>query len=306
MMQSEWESRFGLRTPIVNAPMGGAAGGRLATAVSAAGGLGMIGMGSSGTAEALRRELALVPAGVRVGIGMVDWVARRNPDLLDVAIEANPALLSVSFGTDFDWVARARTAGIPTVTQVADVADARIAHDAGVDVIVARGREGGGHGRPLRSRDELLTEVLAVTDRPVLAAGSISNAEDVRRVLAMGAVAAWVGTAFLLTTEALTTPGARRALLTATGEDTLLTTTFDQALGYAWPPDIPERVVANRFTARWNDPSRSFDQELAGAELRAAIARDDPAGQSVNAGTGVGELGGERSAAEVVAMLTPG
>ena len=303
-MQSAWAESFGLRTPVVNAPMGGAAGGRLAAAVSAAGGLGMIGMGSSGTAEALRRELALVPAGVRVGIGMVDWVARRNPDLLEVAIAARPALLSVSFGTDFDWVARARAAGVPTVTQVADVAEARVAHDAGVDIIVARGLEGGGHGRPLQSRDELLTEVLAVTDRPVLAAGAISNAEDVRRVLTVGAAAVWVGTAFLLTTEALTTPGARQALRTATGEDTLLTNVFDQAMGYAWPTEIPERVVANRFTARWHDPRQPFDRELAEAELRAATARDDPAEQSVNAGVGVGGLRDELSAAEVVAMLS--
>lgn len=305
MMQNQWRQAFGLRTPVVNAPMGGAAGGRLAAAVSAAGGLGMVGMGSAGTAEALRRELALVPAGVRVGIGMVDWVARRNPELLDLAIEASPALLSVSFGTEFDWVARAHAAGVPTVTQVADVTEARVAHDAGVDVLVARGLEGGGHGRPRQSRDELLAEVLAVTDRPVLAAGSISNADDVRRVLTLGAAAAWVGTAFLLATEALTTPGARQALVTADGRDTCLTTAFDRAAGYAWPPDIPERVIANRFTGRWAHPNQPFDQELAGAELRAAIARDDPDGQSVNAGLGVGHLRVEHSAAEVVAVLTP-
>ena len=289
-MQDDWKARLGVRVPVVNAPMGGAAGGRLAAAVSAAGGLGMIGMGSSGTAEALQRELALVPAGARVGVGMVDWVARRNPEMFDVAIDARPALLSVSFGSDFDWVARARAAGIPTVTQVADVAEARVAHDAGVDVLVARGLEGGGHGRPLRSRDELLVSVLSVTDRPVLA---------------VGAAAVWVGTAFLLTTEALTTPGARQALLAATGSDTVLTRVFDRALGYSWPPDIPERVLANRFTARWHDQPPPFDEELAGAELRAAITRDDPAEQSVNAGVGVGHLRDGLSAADVVAMLTP-
>lgn len=304
-MQDDWKAQLGLRVPVVNAPMGGAAGGRLAAAVSAAGGLGMIGMGSSGTAEALQRELALVPAGARVGIGMVDWVARGNPEMFDVAIDARPALLSVSFGSDFDWVARARAAGIPTVTQVADVAEARVAHDAGVDVLVARGLEGGGHGRPLSSRDELLVSVLSVTDRPVLAAGAISDAEDVRRVLALGAAAVWVGTAFLLATEALTTPGARQALLAATGSDTVLTRVFDRALGYSWPPDIPERVLANRFTARWHDQPPPFDEELAGAELRAAIARDDPAEQSVNAGVGVGHLRDGLSAADVVAMLTP-
>lgn len=297
--------QFGLRAPVVNAPMGGAAGGRLAAAVTSAGGLGMIGMGSSGNPEALQRELDLVPPGVRVGIGMVDWVARGNPGLLDLAIEARPVLLSVSFGTDFDWVPRAQAEGIATVTQVADATEARAAHDAGVDLLVARGLEGGGHGRPRQARDEVLAEVLAVTDRPVLAAGAISNADDVRHVLALGAAAAWVGTAFLLTAEALTTPGARQALLAATGTDTALTTAFDRALGYSWPPDIPERVLVNRFTTRWDDPERPFDQDLAGAELRAAIERDDPTEQSVNAGVGVGSLHTELSAAEVLARLCP-
>lgn len=304
-MRDNWRESLGLRAPLVNAPMGGAAGGRLAAAVSAAGGLGMIGMGSAGSCEVLQRELTLVPPQLRVGIGLVDWVTRRDPALLDLAIDARPVLLSVSFGTDFDWVPRAQAEGIPTVTQVADATEARAAHDAGLDLIVARGLEGGGHGRPRQSRDQLLAEVLAVTDRPVLAAGAISSADDVRHVLALGAAAAWVGTAFLVTAEALTTPGARQALLAATGDDTTLTRAFDRALGYSWPADIPERVLANRFTARWDDPQQSFDQDLAGAELRVAIARDDPAEQSVNAGMGVGHLRSEVSAADVVARLSP-
>lgn len=305
MVHDGWNA-LGLRVPVVNAPMGGAAGGRLAAAVSAAGGLGMIGMGSAGTCEALQRELALVPPRIRVGIGLVDWVIRRDPALLDIAIEARPALLSVSFGTDFDWVARARAAGIPTITQVADVAEARVAQNAGVDIIVARGLEGGGHGRPLRSRDELLTAVRAVTDRPVLAAGAISSADDVRRVLALGAAGAWVGTAFLATTEALTSPGSRRAVLAAGGDDTIVTSVFDRAAGFPWPTDIPERVLANRFTARWHDPAQPFDAARAAAELRQADQLDDPQDRCVNAGVGVGQIQAELSAAEVVAMLSRG
>ena len=116
MLSTTWSRDFGLRVPIVNAPMGGVAGGRLAAAVSAAGGLGMVGMGSDGSRAALKIQLQHVSG--RFGIGLVDWVMRSEAGLLDDALAAGPALLSVSFGTDLSWVARAHDAGIPTVTQV--------------------------------------------------------------------------------------------------------------------------------------------------------------------------------------------
>ena len=240
---------FDIRYPIVCAPMGGVAGGRLAAAVSKAGGLGMIGMGSAGSSEALQRELALVPQGIAIGIGLVDWVMRRSPDLLETAISAKPALLAVSFGEDFDWIDRAHDAGIRTAVQVHDIASAAHAHEAGADLLVARGLEGGGHGRPVRHRDQLLAEVLEATDRPVLAAGAIATAHDVEAALALGAAGVWVGTAFSACTEALSTPGHRRALFAASGEQTTLTSTFDWAGGYPWPAGIPERVISNRFLA---------------------------------------------------------
>ncbi|MER7797497.1 nitronate monooxygenase [Microbacterium sp. NPDC096154] len=291
---------FDVRIPILNAPMGGVAGGALAAAVSGAGGLGMIGMGSSGSVASLQRQLPLVPNGVRVGIGLVDWVVRREPGLLDLALDAKPVLLSVSFGDDFGWIARAHERGVLTAAQIFDAEGAARAHAAGADVIVARGREAGGHGRHLVDRDELLDAVLAATARPVLAAGAIATAADVRRVRERGASGAWVGTAFTACREALSSPAQRRALIEAGPEDTVLTSVFDRAAGYAWPADIPERVLANDFTRRW---SEEFDSEVAGRELAAANAADDPRGMSINAGLGVGELREERSAAEVLAAL---
>ncbi|WP_191498610.1 nitronate monooxygenase, partial [Mycobacterium simulans] len=144
MLSTEWSRAFGLRVPIVNAPMGGVAGGRLAAAVTAAGGLGMVGMGSTATRASLAEQLQHVSG--KFGIGLVDWVMRKEPGLFEDAVEARPALLSVSFGTDWEWVAKAHESGIATVTQVYDSLVARQAADAGVDILVARGAEGGGHG----------------------------------------------------------------------------------------------------------------------------------------------------------------
>ncbi len=232
----------------------------------------MVGMGSSATAEQLTGELAQLD-GQRFGIGLVHWVTQDRPDLFDVAVAARPALLSVSFGQDWDWVRRAHDAGLTVTTQVATVDAARRAVDVGVDVLVARGAEGGGHGEPTMGTLPLLAEVLDAVDVPVLAAGGISSPRAVAAVLAAGAGAAWVGTAFAACAEALTPRVARDALLAAEGEATELTTEYDVAAGYRWPETIPERVLR---------------------------------GSPVNAGQGVGLVRRQAGAAEVIRSLSEG
>ncbi|WP_422749822.1 NAD(P)H-dependent flavin oxidoreductase [Mycobacterium sp. WMMD1722] len=237
---------MGLDAPIVNAPMGSAAGGRLAAAVSRAGGLGMVGMGSSATDALLRDELRHIrDLGLPFGIGLVHWVMTAQPALLDTALAAGPALLSVSFGQDWSWIDRARAAGVRTVTQVADLTTARRAVEAGVDVLVARGAEGGGHGEPRIGTLALLADVLDAVAVPVLAAGGIASSRGLAAVLAAGASGAWIGTAFAACPEAITAPDARSALLAAAGSRTTLTREFDDAQGYPWPEALPERVLTD-------------------------------------------------------------
>ncbi|MCE5287721.1 MAG: nitronate monooxygenase [Nocardiaceae bacterium] len=295
------ESLLGLKYPVVCAPMGGVAGGRLAAAVTRAGGLGMIGMGSAGSSSALRRELEIVPAGTGIGIGLVDWVMRRSPDLLETALAAKPKLLAVSFGDNYDWIEQAHAAGIPVAVQVHDAGSAEQAHDAGADILVARGLEGGGHGRPVHQRQEALRQTLTATDRPVLAAGAIATAADVTDALEADAAGVWVGTAFSACLEALSSAAHRRALFAATGADTVLTSTFDWAGGFSWPSDIPERVISNDFVAQWN--TDHDDRSAAAEDLRRAVAADNESRICVNAGTGVGHLTEATSAAQVLMTL---
>ncbi|WP_396906396.1 NAD(P)H-dependent flavin oxidoreductase [Mycolicibacterium phlei] len=297
---------MGLTAPIVNAPMGGAAGGRLAAAVSAAGGLGMIGMGSSATAAALTAELPHVAGLDRpFGIGLVHWVTAAEPALLEAALAAGPALLAVSFGDDWAWVARAHDAGVPVAVQVADVTGARRAVDAGVDVVVARGAEGGGHGEPRMGTLPLLAEVLDAVDVPVLAAGGIGSARALAAVLAAGAAGAWLGTVFTTCTEALTPQAARAELLAASGEATVTTRVFDVALDYPWPAHLPERVLRNEFVDRFDGREDEIGAD-ARAELAAAIRVGDHRRAPVNAGQGVGMVRASRPAADVVAELCAG
>ncbi|HZC89232.1 MAG TPA: nitronate monooxygenase, partial [Mycobacterium sp.] len=84
MLSTPWSRGIGLRVPIVNAPMGGVAGGRLAAGVTAAGGLGMVGMGTAGSTSALQAELPYVTGSF--GIGLVDWVMRKESGLFDAAL----------------------------------------------------------------------------------------------------------------------------------------------------------------------------------------------------------------------------
>jgi nitronate monooxygenase len=296
---------MGLRVPIVNAPMGGVAGGRLAAAVSAAGGLGMVGMGSAGSTSSLKDELPHVRG--KFGIGLVDWVMRQEPQLLDAALAARPALLSVSFGTDLSWVGRAHDAGIAAATQVYDSADARRAQDAGIDVLVARGAEGGGHGDATIATLPLLDAVLDVARVPVLAAGGIASPRSLAAVLAAGASGAWLGTCLSATTEALTTDGARQALVAACETDTTSTRVFDIARGLPWPERFPSRVLRNDFVECWASREDALaDDAEAQAELAAAFAADDRRTAPVDAGQGVGMVTGVEPVGQVIERLCTG
>ncbi|CAG6877809.1 nitronate monooxygenase [Mycobacterium avium subsp. paratuberculosis] len=303
MLSTPWSAGFGLRVPIVNAPMGGVAGGRLAAAVTAAGGLGMVGMGSVATRRLLAEQLQYVDG--RFGIGLVDWVMRNEAGLLEDALAARPALLSVSFGTDWSWVAKAHDAGIPTVTQVYDSLGARQAVDAGVDILVARGPEGGGDGEVKLGLLPLLDAALDAVSVPVLAGGGVASARSLAAVLAAGASGAWVGTRLSACPEALTADGNRRALVEAAETDTAVTRAFDVAKGLPWPARFPSRVLANDFVERWTGREETLD---AGAceELAAAIAAGDCRVAPVDAGQGVGMIRNDATVAEVIDEMCSG
>ena len=278
---------MGLRVPIVNAPMGGVAGGRLAAAVTAAGGLGMVGMGTAGSTSALQAELPYVTGSF--GIGLVDWVMRKESGLFDAALAAGPVLISVSFGSDLSWVSRVHDAGIAAATQVYNSVEAQRAEDGGIDLLVARGSEGGGHGDATIGTLPLLDAVLDAVSLPVLAAGGIASARSLAAVLAAGASGAWLGTCLSASLEALTSDAGRRALVAARETDTASTRVFDIVRRLPWSERFPSRVLRNDFVARWSGHEDALaDDPHAPTELAAAIAADDRRTAPVDAGQGVG------------------
>src|SRR5204863_92166 len=133
------------------------------------------------------------------------------------------------------FVGPLRDAGIVVATQVCTVDEALRAVAAGVDLLVARGSEGGGHGRDDVATLPLLQAVLDVVDVPVLAAGGVGTARGLAAVLAAGAEGAWVGTAFLGCHEVAWSKARKQKVLAAGLSDTVYTRVFDIGLGAPWP-----------------------------------------------------------------------
>src|SRR4051794_30055832 len=114
---------LGIEHPILLAPMGSAAGGRLAAAVTNAGGLGMIGSGYANT-ETIGQELAEA-GNISVGIGFIVWALERNPAALEMALEARPAAIMLSFGDPTPFTGRIKEAGCRIICQVQTLAQAK-------------------------------------------------------------------------------------------------------------------------------------------------------------------------------------
>src|ERR1700744_4754027 len=305
MLSTPWSLAMGLRVPIVTAPMGGVAGGRLAAGVSAAGGLGMVGMGTAGSTSSLHAELPYVTK--TFGIGLVDWGMRKEVGLFEAALAAPPVLISGSFGTDLSWVSRVHDAGILAATQVYNGDEAQRAQDAGIDLLVARGSEGGGHGDATIGTLPLLDAVLDVVSVPVLAAGGIASPRSLAAVLAAGASGAWLGTVLSASPQALTTDASRRALVAARETDTTSTRVFDIVRELPWSERFPSRVLRNEFVARWagHEDALADDPDALG-ELAAALAADDRRNAPVDAGQGLGMVTGVEPVGEVIERLCAG
>lgn len=319
--------------PIVLAPLaGGPSTPELAAAVSNAGGLGFLAAGYLAPdmfAERLRRthELTTEPIGVNVFVlednGVDDdavaaYARELEPEArargvqlgeprfdddwldekLDVIVRARVEIVSTTFGClAAETVARLQESGTRVWATVTAAHEARAARDAGVDALVVQGAEAGGHRGAWRDDGEPapLLELLASIDvgLPLIATGGIADSDGVAAVLAAGAEAAQVGTAFLLCPEAGTSEPQRRALRNE-GE-----TSFTRAF-----TGRSARGIVNRFMLEHpNAPSAYPHIHHLTAPLRtAARAVGDADGFNLWAGVNFARAE-ELPAAEIVARL---
>lgn len=301
--------KFSTTFPILNAPMAGAAGGRLAAAVSSAGGLGMVGFGGDASAESIDRELAIATESGRPwGVGLMAWTLADNPDPLHRALRHRPALVSISFGDPRWALDLVKEAGAVSAMQVGSQTELIQALEYDTDIIVVRGAEGGGHGRNDVGTLPLLQLAVQNTSKPVLAAGGIATANGVAAVLAAGAAGAWIGTRFTTAQESLMPGTAKDAIEHATMDDSIYTRSFDIAQKLNWPPQYGGRAISNAFTDEWADRPDELQKRLASSteiteRMRRARKSGDTEMAPVYAGQAAGLTRNGETAADVVADL---
>lgn len=246
---------FGIRHPIILAPMDPASGGALAAAVTAGGGLGMIG-GGYGNREHLEAEFARA-GNQRVGCGFITWSMAQDPSLLDLALERCPVAMMLSFANPAPFAPLVHRAGVPLISQVHTLEHAERALAAGAAVLVAQGTEAGGHGLHARSTLTLLpamADLLArrSPDTLLVAAGGIADGRGLAAALSLGADGVLMGTRFWATQEAMIHPGAKQKVLEAEGDNTVRTRVYDIVRQKRWPTGYDVRLMRNDFVDAWH------------------------------------------------------
>jgi enoyl-[acyl-carrier protein] reductase II len=243
-----------IRYPICQAGMGFVAPGRLAAAVSAAGGLGVLGAGSM-NARQLREEIHIVrdstdrPFGVDILFAQVkadrdDQVVRYTDAvsaLIDVTLEEQAPVLVAGLGSPAGVVADAHRQGVVVMALAGNVRQAVRMEADGVDVLIAQGHDAGGHtGRV--STMALVPQVVDAVSVPVLAAGGIADGRGLVAALALGACGVWMGTRFIASDEALAHDNYKQKIVAIDEEGTVVTRCHSGK---------PCRLIRNRFTDSW-------------------------------------------------------
>lgn len=235
--------RCRLDVPVAQAGMGGGiAGGRLATAVASAGGLGTIGLLPPDKLRAAIARVRNEAPGRAVAVNLLMPFARRPH--VRICLQERVDIVVVAFGGTEALVRELRDAGVFVVMMVGTENQARTAVAWGSDGLIAQGREAGGHLVGTVAALNFLPRMLPIAGgRPVLLAGGVATASDTTTALAESAAAVVAGTRFLLTEESAAHPEYQQRVLTA--GRTLETRLF----GLGWP--ARHRVVANTATRRW-------------------------------------------------------
>ena len=252
---------FGIQYPIIQAGMVWASGWRLASAVSNAGGLGIIGAGSM-YPEILREHLEKCKLATNKPFGVN--VPMLYPDiekLMEIIVDLDVKIVFTSAGNPKTWTPYLKDRGITVVHVVSSVKFAQKAEEAGVDAIVAEGFEAGGHN----GRDETTTLTLIPTVKekisiPLIAAGGIATGRAMLAVMVLGADGVQVGSRFVASNEASSHPLFKQKVVEA-GEGATQLTLKELA---------PVRLIKNKF---YSDIQKAYADCATVEELKSLLGR---------------------------------
>lgn len=304
---------LGSKIPLVLAGMGGVARSELVAAVTGAGGFGFLGMVRE-PPELIAREVARLRemGHSRFGVNIIP--ASTDPALLDrqvsTLIDLAVPVVCTFWTLDEQVTRRLRDAGIMVVHQVGSVDEAIEAARSGVEIIIAQGREAGGHVRGIRPIRDLLPEVVEAVNIPVLAAGGMATGGDLVTAMALGASGIVLGTALMATEESFAHAYHKQRLLVAEADDTVLTSSFH----VNWPPNAPVRVLKSAVTSGARGDPHASGRTVIGDEEGRPIylfSTDSPLrsmtgdfeSMALYAGTGIGRITTITRAADRLAQI---
>jgi len=260
-MRTRLTEEYGLEVPIVSAGMAFVARAPLAAAVSAAGGLGVVGA-TMMSPELLAAEVAAVRAVTTRPFG-VNIIPRFGTDELVAAVAAERVPVVTFFWDDPapGWVDTLHGAGARVWVQVGSPEEARAAVALGADALVVQGAEAGGHNRSVASTMTLVPAVSEAVDVPLVAAGGVADGRGLAAVLALGASGALLGTRFLMSEEADTSAEMQARVMAAGVGDTVRNNVFGPEF-----PDATVRGLRNAIVAEFEGrdhpaPYKALDPE---------------------------------------------
>lgn len=287
-----------IKYPILQGAMAQIATYELASAVSNAGGLGIIASGGM-SADALREQIRLCkekttkPFAVNIMLMMPNC-----PELVDVIIEEDVRVVTTGAGTPKPFMEKFKAAGIKVIAVIPSVKIAQKMEEIGVDAVVAEGTEAGGHVGETTTM-ALVRQVVSAVNIPVIAAGGIADGHGMAAVYALGASGVQIGTLFLVAEECPVPASFKQAVLDATDTSTTVTGRRNGA---------PVRSIKNPMIQKYvelenENASRDKLEELTLGSLRKAVHEGDVENGSVMAGQICGMLTEIRSISDIIENL---
>ena len=306
MLRTPFTELLEIDHPVVSAGMGGGhTSVELVARVSEAGGLGVVGASFMQPHE-LGAHVAHVREATDKPIG-INLLLHAAEHLLDDTLSLEPAVLSTAWPRDDQDLAaifrKAHDRGVRVMHMVPRVEDAVQAAEAGADVIVAQGFEGGGHIGEMASVVLVRQAAKAVAPLPILAAGGFVDGAGLAAALALGADGVLLGTRFLATDEAPVEDVYKQAIVASNGDDTIVTTVGDTLSGRDWP-GAWARVRRTRFIEQWlgREPELRRRRSAVWASLEAA-EESDPDNGLMWFGQSAGVIDSVLPAADVVRQI---
>jgi NAD(P)H-dependent flavin oxidoreductase YrpB (nitropropane dioxygenase family) len=307
MIRTAFCDAVGVAHPLALGGMGGVLAPALVAAVSEAGGLGALACAGL-TTDQIRAATGTIRQRTQKPFALNFLLFSIDEAAFAAALELKPPIVAFAWPKPEQdlkaYFDRAHAIGAKITFMASDVPGAKRGADAGADVIIAQGTEGGGHVAWMSSMVLTPMTVKAVAPKPVLAAGGFADGRGLAAALALGAAGVLMGTRFLATTESSLHENFKRAIVASDGHDSLLTEIPDIAAGQVWPGAM-SRAKRNRFIERWvgREWALRRDQKAAAEAVMAARKAGDVDEAPLSFGQDAGLIDDIVPAAELVARI---